>query len=80
MGLFEKYSWNTEFKTAENQMVHTFSDRVQVITSLKMGTVKVFKDGGVVQELEGMYISDYEKLLLKVAEDAETLKSFSNDE
>lgn len=79
MGLFENYNWETEFVTKDNQMIHTFSDRVKVVTSLKEGTVKVLKDGNVIRSLEGMYISDYEKLLLEVAKDTKTLSSFSHD-
>lgn len=78
MGVFENYNWETSFNTAANQMVHTFSDRVKVVTSLSDGTVKVLKDGKVIRSLEGMYVSDYEKLLLEIAEDAQTLKSFSD--
>lgn len=78
MGLFENYNWETNFNTAANQMVHTFSGRVKVVTSLREGTVKVLKDGETIRTLEGMYVSDYEKLLLEVAQDAQTLKSFSD--
>ena len=79
MGVFENYNWETEFVTKDNQMVHTFSDRVKVVTSLKDGTVKVLKDGQIIRTLEGMYISDYEKLLLEVAEDTKKLSSFNYD-
>lgn len=78
MGLYENYNWQTEFITASNQMIHTFSSRVKVVTNLNDGTVKVLKDGSVIRSLEGRFVSDYEKLLLEVAGDAKKLNSFSN--
>lgn len=78
MGLVENYNWETEFVTKDNQMIHTFSDRVKVVTNLKERTVKVLKDGKVIRSLEGM-CSDYEKLLIEVAKDTKTLSSFNYD-
>lgn len=79
MGMYGNYYWETEFITAENMAVYTFSDRVKVTSCLKTGMVKVIKDGIVIRELEGREISDFEKLLLEVGQDAKTLKSFEYD-
>ena len=32
-------SWETTFNTAENLMIHTFSDRVKVVSNIKTGLV-----------------------------------------
>lgn len=79
MEMYGNYYWETEFITAENMAVYTFSDRVKVISNFKTGMVKVIKDGIVIRELEGREISDFEKLLLEVGQDAKTLKSFEYD-
>lgn len=73
----ENYSWYTDFNTSENLMIHTFSERVQVVSNIKTGLVKVVKDGVVIREVENSSISDYEKLLLGIAEDSEKLNSFN---
>jgi hypothetical protein len=44
----ENYSWTTEFKTSENLMIHTFSDRVRVVSNIKTGSVKVMRDETVI--------------------------------
>lgn len=79
MGQHGNYYWETEFITAEDLAVYTFSDRVKVTSSLKTGMVKVIKDGVSIRELEGRGIPEFEKLLLEVAQDAQTLKSFDYD-
>lgn len=79
MGMCGNYYWETEFITAENMAVYTFSGRVKVTSCLKTGMVKVIKDGVVIRELEGREISDFEKLLLEVGQDAKILKSFGDD-
>lgn len=73
----ENYSWYTDFNTSENLMIHTFSERVQAVSNIKTGLVKVVKDGVVIREVENSSISDYEKLLLGIAEDSEKLNSFN---
>lgn len=72
----KNYSWTTEFKTSDNLMIHTFTDRVKVVSNIKTGTVKVLKDGEVVSTTENPAVSEYEKLLLKVADDANKLAGF----
>lgn len=74
-----KYNWETEFITADNLMIHTFSDRVQVVTNIKTGEIKTLRDGKVIDRRNDMPISEYEKFLLKIAEDSDKLKEFSND-
>jgi hypothetical protein len=72
-----KYYWETEFDTAKDLMIHTFSDRIKVVTNIKTGEVKTLRDGEVIDRLQDMPISDYEKFLLRVAADADKLKEFS---
>lgn len=72
-----KYYWETEFDTAKDLMIHTFSDRIKVVTNIKTGEVKTLRDGEVIDRLQDMPISDYEKFLLRIAADADKLKEFS---
>ena len=72
------YSWTTEFKTAENLMIHTRSDRVKAVTNIHTGTIKVFRDDTLITENTIPAIAEYEKFLLGVAKDANTLKNFTN--
>ena len=74
-----KYNWETEFRTADDLMVHTFSDRVQVATNIRTGEIKTLRDGKVIDRRNDLIISEYEKFLLKIAEDSDKLKEFSND-
>jgi len=71
-----KLKWETEFITAENLMIHTFSDRVKVATNIKTGEIKTLRDGEVISNRNDMLISEYEKFLITVAQDATTLQSF----
>lgn len=73
------YNWETEFITADDLMIHTFSERVKVVTHIKNGTIKVFKDDQVIIERDDILLSEYEKFLLRIAKDAETLKQFPHD-
>lgn len=71
-----KYNWETEFRTADDLMVHTFSDRVQVVTNIKTGEIKTLRDDEVIDRRNDMPISDYERFLLGIAKDANKLKDF----
>lgn len=73
-----KYYWETEFDTAKDLMIHTFSDRIKVVTSIKTGEVKIMRDDEIIDRLPDMPISDYEKFLLRIAVDADKLKEFKN--
>lgn len=75
----KKYSWETTFETADNLMIHTFTDRVKVVSNIKTGSVKVLKDGEVINTVENPAITEYERFLLKIAEDADKLKSFRSE-
>ena len=75
-----KFSWNTVFDTANNLMIHTFSERVEVTSNIKTGEIKVIKDGNVVQNLSNPAITAYESFLLDVAKDAKKLESFGHGE
>lgn len=75
----KNYTWETTFNTAENLMIHTFTDRVKVVSNIKTGVVKVLKDGEVINTAENPAIVEYEKFLLKVAEDAKKLAAFKSE-
>lgn len=70
-----KYSWTTVFDTANDLMIHTFSDRIKVIANLN-GDVKVFRDDEIVNEVNNPSIPAYEEFLLQVARNAEELGQF----
>lgn len=74
------YNWSTVFDTANNLMIHTFSERVEVTSNIKTGEIKVIKDGSVVQNLFNPAIAAYESFLLNVAKDAQKLESFEHGE
>lgn len=76
----KNYFWTTEFRTSENLMIHTFTDRIKVVSNIKTGSVKVLKDGEVIRITENPAIADYEKLLSQVAEDANQLERFKAEE
>lgn len=71
-----KYNWNTEFDTANNLMIHTFSDRVKVVANLNTGETKTFRDSEVIDRRTDMPISNYERFLITIAKDADKLKGF----
>lgn len=75
----KNYTWETTFNTAENLMIHTFTDRVKVVSNIKTGVVKVLKDGEVINTTENPVIVEYEKFLLKVADDANKLAAFKSE-
>lgn len=52
-------------------MIHTFNDRVSVVTNIKTGIVKLMRDGNEVDS--DMPISEYEKFLIRTAESADNL-------
>lgn len=75
----ENFTWETTFNTAENLMVHTFSERVKVVSNIKTGLVKVLKDGEVINSVNNPAITEYERFLKQVAEDANKLKEFATE-
>ncbi len=75
----ENLSWETTFNTAENLMVHTFSERVKVVSNIKTGLVKVLKDGEVINSVNNPAQTEYERFLKQVAEDANKLKEFATE-
>lgn len=75
----KNYSWKTTFNTAENLMIHTFTDRIKVVSNIKTGTIKVLKDGEVINTTENPAIAEYETFLSKVAEDAHQLEKFKTE-
>jgi len=75
----DKFNWDTEFNTSEHLMIHTFTDRVKVVTNLKNLTICYMKDGEVIDRIDcsEMTLTDYERYLGGIARCAETLKKFS---
>ena len=72
-----EFSWSTVFDTANNLMIHSFSKRVEVITNINTGEIKVIKDGHVIiQKRSNPAIAKYENFLLEVARGAKKLESF----
>lgn len=73
-----KHKWETEFITAHDLMIHTFSDRVKVVTNIHTGEIKTLRDGKVIDRRNDMPISEYERFLLMIAKDANKLKDFTD--
>lgn len=76
----ENFMWETIFETAKDLMIHTMTDRVKVIANIKTGTVKVFKDGDVLETIEDPQIIEYEKFLLRIAKSAMELDKLTPKE
>lgn len=73
----KRYSWATVFDTANDLMIHTFSDRMKVITNIKSGEVKVFRDDEIVNEVNNLHVpTAYEEFLLQIAKNAEEIGQF----
>jgi hypothetical protein len=72
----DRLSWNTEFDTANNLMIHTFNYRVKVVTNIQTGEIKTFRDDKVIDRQNDMPISDYERFLISIAVDANKLNGF----
>ena len=70
----QRYGWDTQFETAENLMIHTFTDRVQVVANIKNGEVLVKIDGHTVNTYYGLPLTEYEALLLGVEQYAAKLQ------
>jgi hypothetical protein len=73
------FSWETTFNTVDSLMIHTFSDRVKVVSNIKTGLVKVLKDGEVINSMNNPAVTEYERFLEQVAEDAGKLNEFSTE-
>ena len=58
-------------------MIHTFSDRIKVVSNIETGLSKILRDGNVINSVNNPAITEYEKFLKQVAEDANKLKEFS---
>lgn len=74
-------SWETEHNTSKGLMVHTFSDRVKVVTDIRSGTVKVYKDGIIANlfSAKGWSVSDYAKFLSGIAANEAIVKVASSN-
>ena len=73
----EIYNWDTEFNTACDLMIHTFSKRVKVVVYRNKKQINVFKDGEINRTLAcPLSEEDYRNFLVSVAKDAEKLEKF----
>lgn len=74
------FNWKTEFNTSELLMIHTFSERVKVVTDLKNQTISYLKDGDLIDKFDCAEITleEYENYLIEIAKCAETIKSFDS--
>jgi hypothetical protein len=77
----KKYTWTTEFQTAEGTMTHTFGKRVVVILNFKQETVTALRDGDVfnyfsIANENKVLAKDYEKFMVKIAESVEQMQAF----
>ena len=70
----ETFNWNTEFDTANDLMIHTFSNRVKVCCNIKTGEAKTLRDGEVISRRDDMLMSEYEQFLIRTAEEAAKLQ------
>ena len=73
----EEYNWETWFVTHLNMMCHRFTPRVEIRTDLKLGVIKIFKDGTLINQIDGkeMLMSEYEQLLVRTAKEAAILQN-----
>ena len=70
----EKYTWTTEFDTANNLMIQTFSNHIILTVNIKTNKVVLTKDGEVVNNFhfEKEYtIGRYHQFIINVAIGAE---------
>ncbi len=69
-----KYDWETEFKTADNLMIHTMpGGRMVVKSNIRTGIVSVELDGEEIETHEGFYLTEYTEFLLDVSAKAAAL-------
>ncbi len=72
-------TWETTFDTALELMIHTFAEGIVVITSLRTGKSRIMKGNKVIADGETVAVGQYEKRLIKIAQEVEKLKSFNYD-
>lgn len=73
-------SWHTDFDTAQNLMIHTFTERVKVITNIVTGTIKVLRDGEVINTIENFKLVKYQSLIVEIAKDAFKMETFKTED
>ena len=76
----KQLTWETEFNTVTGFMIHTFSERVTVVTNIKTGRIKTLRDNESIDYRNDMPITEYEEYLISVAKDAAKLKEFECEE
>lgn len=74
--LTEDYEWITEFDHSKNLMIHKMTERVSVVSDIKLGVMKVFKDGIEIYSVEKPSITEYGNMLKKIYADALELDRF----
>ncbi len=73
----EKNGWITEFDHSKNLMTHKMTERVSVVSDIKTGIVKVFKDGIEINSVNNPSITAYDEMLSKIYMDALELEKFN---
>lgn len=76
----ESYKWETTFETSKDLMIHTFTDRVSVVTNIKTGKIKVLRDGVIIETIDNPAVLEYEKFLLRISEAAQDLDNLHNND
>lgn len=71
--------WITEFDHGKNLMIHKMTERVSVISDIKVGIMKVYKDGVEIDSIKNPSIVEYGRLITKIYEAALDLEKFSNE-
>ena len=69
-------AWDTTFDTAQGLMIHTFAAGIKVITNIESGYSRIMRRAEVIADGETIPVGEYEKRLIKIAEQAEKLKAF----
>ena len=72
----ETHTWETSFQDGGNKMVHTFSDRMQVIFYRDIELLGILKDGELIDSFhpdENFSVGDYMDYLIKVEKEAKRL-------
>ena len=72
----ENHTWETSFEDGGNKMVHTFSDRIQVVFYRDMELLGILKDRELIDSFHpdrNFSIEDYINYLMKIEKEAKRL-------
>lgn len=68
-----------EYDTVKMTARHDFGANIFAHTDIKTGSVIIYRDGQRIRKLEDISVSEYERVLLETAQEAEILKRFRNE-